>query len=157
MIDVYDEGNFIFTEPKPAPAVRIQCVTGEDAMEIYETHVTPQKDGLSEYRVEFVYEGGKRVAVILKDEVPGVFDEQALIAKARTLLHEADTSGDMPSYKAGNQNNLRADMQEQQPVSRSYHLQQPEGPVPPKNPLLDDEPDAATKIVGVKNEGMIEP
>lgn len=134
-------------------------------MEIRETYVTPQKDGLSEYRVEFVYEGGKRVAVILKDEVPGKFDEQALIAKARILLDDADVSNarvDMPSYNANNQNNARADIQEQQPVAQPHpdqqrHIDQPEGPVPQKNPLLDDEPDPETKIVNVKNEGMIEP
>lgn len=126
-------------------------------MEIVETNVTPRQGGLSGYMVQFVCKDGRRVSVALDDEVPGQFDERALVAKARAMLDAGGIRDGVPSYAASNQNDVRAEIHEQQPISREHHPGQPEGPVPPANPLLEGESDSETHIVPVKNEGMIEP
>jgi hypothetical protein len=126
-------------------------------MEILETHVTPPQDGACEYTVEFVYGGGRRVSVILEDDNSSGYDEQSLIAKAKSLLDEVDDSGvrgDLPDYEA-HQNDVSENKSGNNPPE--FHPDQPEGPMPPANPLIDAEDDPDAQIIPVKNEGMIEP
>jgi hypothetical protein len=130
-------------------------------MRIIERRISAREDG-GGHIVEFVYEDGKRASVVLSDADSVGLGQDELIRKAERLLEQIDASearGDMPPYGIGDGPNSLAEQ-----TARAKSLgtdpsntpDQPEGPVPPKNPLLDEQ-DENADIVGLKGEGLIEP
>lgn len=130
-------------------------------MRIIERHISAREDS-GGHTVEFVYEDGKRASVDLSDAHSAGLGQDELIQKAELLLDQIDASGvrgDMPPYDAGEgRNSLSAQkaMASSSGTDFSNTPDQPEGPVPPKNPLLGEQDDDSN-IVGLEGEGIIKP
>lgn len=130
-------------------------------MRIIERRISAREDG-GGHTVEFVYEDGKRASVDISEANSVGLSQDELIQKAERLLNQIDASGergDMPPYGVGDGPNSLSEQ-----TARANSLgtdssntpDQPQGPVPPKNPLLDEQ-DENADIVGLKGEGLIEP
>lgn len=130
-------------------------------MRIIERRISAREDG-GGHIVEFVYEDGKRASIVLSDADSVGLGQDELIRKAERLLDQIDASearGDMPPYGIGDGPNSLGEQTARAKslaTDSSNTPDRPEGPVPPKNPLLDEQ-DENADIVGLKGEGLIEP
>ncbi|MDR6636208.1 hypothetical protein J2X72_005022 [Phyllobacterium sp. 1468] len=125
-------------------------------MRIIERHITAREGG-DGHTVEFVYEDGKRALVDLSDANSVGLDQDELIRQAECLLDQIDASGargDLPPYGARERPNPPSAQTASETDTTTPD--QPEGPVAPQNPLLEEQDDDAN-LVGLKGEGIIEP
>lgn len=128
-------------------------------MRIIKRHITAREGG-DGHTVEFVYEDEKRASVDLSDANSIGLGEDKLIRQAERLLDQIDESGvrgDLPPYDAGErQNSPSAQTASSSGTDFSTTPDQPEGPLAPKNPLLEEQDDNAN-IVGLEGEGILKP
>ncbi len=128
-------------------------------MRIIKRHIIAREGG-GGHTVEFVYEDGKRALVDLSEPNSVGVGEDELIRQAERLLDQIDESGvrgDLPPYDAGErQKSSSAQMASASGTDFSTTPDQPEGPLAPKNPLLEEQDDDAN-IVGLEGEGILKP
>ena len=128
-------------------------------MMITERNIYRREDD-SGHTVVFVYEDGTRASVDLSDANSYGLGEDELIQKAERLLDNIDASGvrgHMPPYNAGESHrSLDPSDKGDTSVNISTPPDRPDGPVPPQNPLVEEQGEDAN-IVGLAGEGIIEP
>ena len=128
-------------------------------MMITERNIYRREDD-SGHTVVFVYEDGTRASVDLSDANSYGLGEDELIQKAERLLDNIDAERCARPYAsvyAGESHrSLDPSDKGDTSVNISTPPDRPDGPVPPQNPLVEEQGEDAN-IVGLAGEGIIEP
>lgn len=115
-------------------------------MWVVERNIIPRvADGTNGCTVQFVYEDGQQAWIEVSDEDSAGMTDEELFDHAEAMMRSAAQQLSAENI---------ADNSNSEETRRTP--EQPEGPVPDANPLLEDQ-DEDANIVGLKGEGIIEP
>jgi hypothetical protein len=118
-------------------------------MRVVEQNIIPRlADGKGGRTVQFVYEDGQQAWIEVSDEDSAGMTDEKLFEHAAAML-KASPAQELPAYSVADSPDFSSEETSRSP-------EQPEGPMPDRNPLLEEQ-DENAKIVGMEGEGVIEP